>query len=185
MAKSKKPKIVPVREPNGRLSRAAAEAVGACSPAEVRRLRDAALKGMQAPEWASEIGRLFLSGKLTEDQYEAAKRWGRLVINYHIAIGSPKPFPKTATFLQEPKGHEPDSESDEFKRRAKWASEIVLDMQEAHAVLISVGKLAEHSVRKICEDDQAPVGELALLNLIDGLRWLSLHWGITQQAKAS
>ena len=89
--------ISPRREPSGRLSRATMDAIDAVSPAAAKRLRDAALQKHADPLWGSEIGRLFLCHKLTAAQFEAAKRWQRLAVEYYLAIGAPPPHEKPGT----------------------------------------------------------------------------------------
>ena len=47
--------------------------------------------------WGSEIGRLFLCHKLIASQFEAAKRWSRLGVEYRHSIGAPPPYEKPGT----------------------------------------------------------------------------------------
>lgn len=182
MAK-KKSILVPVREPNGRLQRATAAAIGAASPAEMRRAREAALTGMRDPEWATELGRLFLADEIDGAEYEAGKRWGRLVVAYHRSIGAKPPYPKGMSFDRRDPSPEPDPDSDAGKRTAADARAIVEDMREAHAVLIGAGMLAEKAVRSICEANEVSIGIIGIDNLRRGLDWLAKHWGLTTEPK--
>jgi hypothetical protein len=183
MSKSRKNKIVPVREPNGRLSRASEDAVKAVSPVAIRRLRDAAIRGMADAEWGTEIGRLYLEGKLNEASYEAGKRWNRLVAAYHKAIGATPPYPKAIAFKRAEPSHEPHEDSDAGKKQIARDKDIIADMREAHAVLLGAGKIAEYAVRSTCEENEAPVGSIGLDGLQRGLAWLAQHWGLTEQRK--
>lgn len=183
MSKAKKTKLVPVREPNGRLQRASAAEVGAVSPAEQKRLRTAALAGMRDPEWATELGRLYLGHDIEPYHYEAGKRWNRLVTAYHRAIGAKPPYPKGMTFDRRDPSPEPDADSPKGKARLATDKQIIEDMREAHAVLMGAGMLAEKAVRAICEENDASVGIYGVINLRRGLDWLSAHWGLTQVAK--
>lgn len=183
MAK-RKTKIVPVREPSGRLARSTEEEINALPPATARRMRDAAARRMADPVWGSQLGRLFLEGKLSASQFEAGKRWGSLVRSWHRAIGAPKPYPgegpiafmgtvRAANVDDDPSL---DTEEGKLLRRKRLA--LGSDMQQAHAVLIGAGMLAERAVRATCEDNEVPVGALGMMNLQCGLSWLSRHWGI-------
>lgn len=180
--------LLVVREPSGRLSRASMAAVDAVSPAEAARLRQAAAAGMRGPEWATEIGRLFLDGKIDAQLFEAGKRWGRLVEQYRKAIGAPKPYPRGQAFMRAEPSHEspdplPDTQAgrDALERLVKARDDIIRDMRTAHGALMGAGMLAERAVRSTCEENEVPVGTLGHIALKDGLEWLALHWGITQQ----
>lgn len=183
MGKKQPRGLTPVREPSGRLSRASAAAVDAVSPAEAKRLMVAALAGVQAQEWGTEIGRLFLAAKVDQYEFEAGKRWGRLVVAYHQSIGARPPYPKAMIFNRVDPSPEPDPDSEAGKRRTKDAKNIIADMREAHGVLIGAGKLAEHAVRSVCESNESPVGVVGLENLQKGLNWLASHWGLVPQTR--
>ena len=185
MSKNRKQKLVPVREPNGRLQRATATAIEAASPTELRSLRDAALVGLRDPEWATELGRLFLSTEIAAPSYAAGKRWHDLVVAYHRAIGAKPPYPKAISFDRRDPSPEPDADSSAGQKRIEIERAIIEDMREAHAVLIGAGMLAERAVRAVCEENDASVGILGLDNLRRGLDWLALHWGLVNQPKAA
>jgi hypothetical protein len=181
-----------VREPNGRLSRSSINAVDAVSPAEAVRLRNAAIAGMRAPEWATEIGRLFLEGKVTAAEFEAGKRWGRLVGKYQRAVGAPRPWPKGQAFDRSTpsSGDDEPTPDTEAGRKALEAlatarRDIIDDMRIAHAVLVGAGMLSERAVRSTCEANEVPVGAMGLGSLKEGLNWLALHWGLTQPNRAA
>ncbi|WP_143062067.1 hypothetical protein [Faunimonas pinastri] len=176
MAK-KKLKIVPVREANGRLSRASRLVTEACTPGQAKRLRDAALLGMAAPEWATEIGRLFLARRLTPEQYEAGKRWGRLASATRKALAAPKPVAKAASLFGGGSIREPDPDSDEGLELAKSERKILADMDAAKAALGEGAPAA--AVRACCEENEVPVGSLGIHNLLAGLDALAEHWGLT------
>lgn len=175
--------IVPVREPNGRLSRASQEDVAAVSPGVVKRLRDAALRGAADAEWGTELGRLFLTGTLPAELYEAGKRWGRLVTAYHKAIGASPPYAKPQTFERYESSADPDDGSAEGQKRLQHDRAIIEDMREAHAVLIGAGLLAERAVRAVCEANESAVGAVGSAALDRGLYWLASHWQLTQASR--
>lgn len=170
-----------VREPNGRPSRQE-PTTKQCSPGEVRRLRDAAMTSMRDPEWGTQIGRLFLEGKLTADRFEAGKRWAAKVAAYHKAILA---RPNAPAIAIEGRGHshpiDPGSEAGQLEAIKDLTA--ISEMEEAHAVLIGAGMLAEQAVRHTCEQDEAPVGTEGLNSLDIGLLWLSSYWGLTTAPK--
>lgn len=178
MARSKKSVLVPIREPSGRLLRSVETAIDARPPAEVRRLRDAASSGMAAPEWGTELGRLFLAGKIGPKLFETGKRWARLSSAYHQATGAPLEAPATAAFFKTPSNREADPDSDEGRKQAKRDRNIVSAAEEALAILVSAGHRKERAVRLVCERNETPSGENGLSDLIIGLGWLAQHWGI-------
>jgi len=178
--------MVMVREPNGRLSRSTEHAIDAVAPAVVKRLRDAAARGMADQEWGTQLGRLFLEAKITAPQYEAGKRWGRLVTLWHKSVGAPKPYPGEGpvAFLGTTRGkdgsEDPAIDTAEGKKLRRTRYDAIDDMQQAHAVLLGAGMLAESAVRGTCEANEAPIGSLGMENLQRGLSWLARHWGLTK-----
>jgi hypothetical protein len=162
------------REPSGRVSRSVVKALDGVPPTEAKRLRDAAVRGMQAPEWGTEIGRLFLEGKISSPLFEAGKRWGRLVVAYHKAIGAPSPYPRSMD-LGRVRGKSTNYDPD--------TREIITAMTEAHAVLSSYGYDIERAVRNVCEENEATVGARSAEYLIRGLKALALFWGLTTEPK--
>jgi hypothetical protein len=179
MAKKNAKVLVVIREGTGRPSRAIADDIKACTPAQVRRLRDAALKGMHDEEWGWEIGRLFLQGKISADQFEAGKRWRRLLTAWRNASGMPKPDPKALQIPPEPRTIQADPDTDKGKVDAEREMELAGRMRGAHAVLCSYGKIMENDVRRTVEDDQAPVGQEGLERVVKGLSAWSSYWGLT------
>jgi len=61
------------------------------SPISIKRLMMAAAARMADEEWGSVIGRYFLTGQITQDQYEAAKKFGSLSESYDRMMQGPKP----------------------------------------------------------------------------------------------
>lgn len=179
--RKRKQGLYQVREPNGRLSRALESMVEACSPAEVRRLRDAALRGMQGEEWGTEIGRLFLSGQIPAELFETGKRWARMAAHYRQAICAPKPDAMTCSFERVGKTMTPDPDSKEGQVVIERDQRVVAEMEEALAVLATGGgMLAERQVRATCERNEAPEGYQGLESLKAGLWWVAKHWGIVE-----
>ena len=70
------------REPNGRPQRERET-----PPAQVRRLREAALAGLRDPQWGTELGRLLLTKAIDEAMYAAGRRWNEDAAKYRHVIG--------------------------------------------------------------------------------------------------
>ncbi len=178
MASRRKSRLVTAREPNGRIQREAREDT---APTEVRRLRDAALRGMRDPEWGTELGRLYLEGALTGAQYAAGKRWRQEASDYRQAIGI---FPvRSASLERGSHGHDVDPDSDEGQKQATRDRNGAEHFFAAHARLITAGTLAEAVVRRICEDDAAPCGFAEHKALRNGLSSLVDHYNLTREQK--
>jgi hypothetical protein len=175
--------LVLVREPSGRLSRSTASLIEASPASEVKRLRDSARRNVRDAEYGTEIGRLFLDGKVDGPAYAAGKRWSALAARSRSIILAPKQAPTSSTFVERTGGHSPDPDSSAGQLIAARERLLVQEFMEAHAVLIGAGMLAEQAVRQVCEDDRAVVGHTQLLALKNGLSWLAIHWGLTQVAK--
>ena len=175
--------IVPIREPSGRLSRSRFDEDMACSPAQVRRLRDAAAAGMSDPEWGTELGRLFLQGKVSAPNYAAGKWWAVLAVRARRAIDAPKEAPTKAAFVWGIGGRDADPDSDEGKKLAARDREDVMEFMAAHGALLGAGMLAERAVRSVCEDRKTVEGHQELISLNRGLSWLGEYRDLTQRTK--
>ncbi len=177
----RKNRLVYVREPNGRLSRAGKPKEFA--PAEIRRLREAALIGMRDAHWGTELGRLFLTAAISEEMYAVGRWWGEMAAKYQSAINAPVPFPKSAS-LDIGRGNQsadPDSEAGQLE--AKRHRGAALTFLEAHAALLGAGMLAERAVRRLCEENVPLSGAEELESARRGLLWVAKHRGLTEQRK--
>ena len=183
MAARNSKSILPIREPSGRLSRSMPGVTKACSPAEVRRLRDAALAGMQSSAWGTELGRLFLTGKIGAEAFEAGKWWGEMAAKYVDAIAAPAPDPRSMLLWKRGHGHPPDPDSALGREQAERERRTVVTMREAHATLAAAGTLVEATVRAVCERGEAPVGEAGLQALDRGLVLLAGYIGLTNRSR--
>lgn len=188
------------REPNGRLSRASREAIDPTPPAAIRRLRDAALSGMAAPEWGTELGLMYLRGEIAAPLYETGRRWLRLVEAWRHATGCPAPHPRSgANFGSGGKSPEPDpavavldakgEPTGEFRfpsrlahRQAEADRAIIDDMAAAHKAL-AADAAALRAVRCLCEANEAPIGAEGRADAIRGLTVLAVFWGVIPPAR--
>lgn len=178
MANRKKNRLVKARTPSGQLSRAGREREFA--PAQVKRLRDAAMTGLRDPEWGTELGRLYLEGVITAAMYAAGKEWREKAAKYVTSLGL---FPVRSILVEDRVGSlPPDLDTTEGQRQARRDADAMERFFEAHHVLLSVGKLAEHTVRQLCEHNEGPCGMAELIALRNGLSALADHRGLHGRA---
>lgn len=168
---------LPVRERNGRLSRAAIPHEAA--PAEVRRLRDAALRGMASAEWGTPLGVMFLQGKIDAAQYQAGKTWALLVCGWQAATGCPSPSPKSPSVVFGDRSAPLDFDTEEGRRQMRRDLRTIDDMREAHDVLTRCGRGVARVVRELCEANQAPRDTTELALARTGLSALAALGGLT------
>jgi hypothetical protein len=157
------------RTPSGQLSRAGRERE--FPPTQVKRLRDAAMAGLRDPEWGTELGRLYLEGTITATMYAAGKNWREKAAQYVNTLGH---FP-VRTILAEGRGGSlpPDPDTEEGQKRARREAAAMERFFEAHHVLLSAGKLAEATVRRLCEHNEGPCGMAEMIALRNGLSALA------------
>jgi hypothetical protein len=181
MSRHTRPMLSVAREPNGRRSRVLTRSAPQFAPTEVKRLRDAALAGMQNPEWGSELGRLLLAGKLEASftlrgstgrsaQRAIDKRLTRRARTRHQPGSSPRAR-LTRWIRQAPQGKSrPRARSPQSGRCARPTPRYV-----------QPGVLAERVVRRVCEHDEAVCGTGEFVALRRGLLALALFWGMMQR----
>jgi hypothetical protein len=181
---SRKTGLSPRREPNGRLSRSTEDIVEPVSPAQARRMRDAAALGVIGPEWGSTIGRLFVVGKISATEFEAGRRWGLFMAEYLRLIGAPPPHepPGPIATLGEAHGRgdreDPPIDSKAGRRLKEHRDRIVDEMDRALLVLGPADIAA--AFRLTVERDQHPVGTIGLANLRHALTRLAAHWKVSR-----
>ena len=168
MAKRKN-RLVKARTPSGQLSRAGRERE--FPPTQVKRLRDAAMAGLRDPEWGTELGRLYLEGTITATMYAAGKVWREKAAKYVNSLGH---FP-VRSILEEGRGESlpPDPDTAEGQKQARREADAMERFFEAHHQLLSAGKLAEATVRRLCEHNEGPCGMAELIALRNGLSALA------------
>lgn len=173
-------KTMAQREPNGRAQREPQLP----SPSEVKRLRDAALAGMRDPLWGTEIGRLYLAGKITATMFAAGKRWAELAAQYSQALQSPAPDPK-AISIERIGAQHIDPDSPEGRREARRHARAVASFLDAHIAIMNHGRAAERIVRTVCERGQMAQGHAEIIALTGGLATLAAFWGLDKSAAAN
>jgi hypothetical protein len=169
------------REPSGRRSRAITRSAPEFAPTEVKRLRDAALAGMQNPEWGSELGRLLLAGKLEPELYAAGQHWAECAMRYRQALDAPRPSPPPASLEPKSPAAAVDPATDAGQRQTARDVAAIAALKEAHAALRMAGVLAERVVRRVCEHEEAVCGTGEFVALRRGLLALALFWGMTRR----
>ena len=158
------------REPNGKPQR---HRDSGPSPTEISRLRDAALAGMKDPIWGTQLGILHLSGKLTNSQLAAGKRWAELARDYSAAVGAPR-GPRSAA-LEASGGSAVDPDSARGLREARRHSQIIHGYLAALETLARASSLARAAVVLVCEQDAHPI-PTDLVALKSGLDALTAFW---------
>jgi hypothetical protein len=150
-------------------------------PTQVRRLRDAAMRGLRDPEWATELGRLYLEAQITAAMYAAGRRWAEMAAKYQGTIGI---FPIRSS-AAEPgiRSLSPDPDSPAGRKIVERERNAIEKFFEAHAVLVSAGVLVESTVRRLCEHNEAICNLDELAKARTGLMRLVAHWGLTGTGK--
>lgn len=171
---------MPQREPNGRLSRSAMP-TDTTSPTAVKRLRDAALKGMADAQWGTALGGLFLAGAITDVEYAAGQRWARLVTSYRRVKGIPQPDAKAVSLERYEPSVEPDQDSYEGQKRKLRADLVMADFEKARDALRSAGPSSLRIVALVCEEGKSLTGWAEKIALAMGLDALAAHWHLTKQ----
>lgn len=163
------------REPNGRIARDFRRQLDGPAPGDVRRLRDAALRGLRDAEWGTEPGRLYLVGRLTEARYAALKRVGQVWAAYHWALGIALPRGSYAALIGV-RGGTPgdDGDLDAFRKRAAVEARdaLVARMRAAsvHGCALAIRLATEEGVTLVGTED-----ELALTAALDALTSRPAH----------
>jgi hypothetical protein len=138
---------------------------------------------MRDPTWGTELGRLYLVGKITATMFAAGKRWGELASSYSQALCSPSPDPKAVCFDRSG-GESPDPDSYEGRKEARRHERAVASFIDAHAALVTTSAASERIVRTVCERNELLLGHESLLSLVRGLDALAGFWGLTDQRKS-
>jgi hypothetical protein len=183
MAPRQRAELNVVRERSGRRARDGNAPLEA-APAHVKRLRDAALAGMQSEEWASELGRLFLADKIGPELYAAGRRWVACMARYRAALNAPPANPQSIPLELSSATAPPDPASEAGRRQAAREIAAVRELREAEAALHDAGRLAERVVRSVCEQDEVPCGTRELEALRLGLLALAQFWRMARRGRS-
>jgi hypothetical protein len=183
MSRRGRPRKIGAREPNGRISRAAAKALarqvqdeirptGLISPLEIRRFWVKAAGSARLEAFGTPIGQLLLFGKIDEAQYSAARAWARLAARYRLAIESPrKPMSAVLERVSSRSVGAAAAPGDAVDRA------VIDRFYAARSVLLAQGWPVERTVSQCCEElGRAPVGHEELMRLREGLSALAKLW---------
>lgn len=152
-------------------------------PAQVKRLREAAMHGLRDPEWATELGRLYLENRIDHAMYAAGKRWAEYAERYRRHSGF---FPTLRTSTGEQRGasHPIDPESDRGREIAEQEADAAEKFFKADAVLVQAGPDIGRAVRRLCEDNEMVCCMADLISVRAGLMHLVQHWNLTGSSKS-
>ena len=159
--------------------------IDAVSPAAAKRLFDDAIRGRAAPEYGTQLARLFMDRKLTAAQFETGRRWERLSIEYRHSIGAPPPYEKPGTLGSigqvngDGLGDDPAVDSKEGRALRERRLRFIGEMEAALAALGAAGAVLQ-ALRHTVEQDKAPVGVAGLEALRAGLDRLGRLWGLSR-----
>jgi hypothetical protein len=172
------------REPSGRISRSGQTKEFA--PALIKRLRDASMREMADPRWATELGRLFLDGRFNGSGspaalFAAGEKWERTVRDYHRAINA-QPALRAASLELRSHSEPPDPDSEGGKELTATERNAIAKMLAAYRVLCTGGKILEAVVRRVCEFNEVAAG-YEIPYLVKGLTRLADHWELTGAGK--
>ena len=170
-------KALAKRKPSGRVASPSEPVLP--SPTETYRLREAALSGMREPIWASSLGRLYNTGKISGMEFAAGKRWSELAADYSAQSLSPRP-PRSAK-LENGGGSAVDPDSAAGRREALRDVKLAAGYVEALVVLQRAGNASRQAVINTCELGLYPAGQDGLFSLRDGLRGLGAFWHSTRK----
>jgi hypothetical protein len=174
-----KRKTLAQRKPGGRIYTYAEPQLP--PPSEIRRLRDLVHAGVRPAEYGSELGRLNSTGKISETQYAAGRKWAALVEQYASACCGPKP--PCSLQLDRAGGSSVDVDSDAGLRIVKRDSRATESFLAARTALGQAGEAASTMVRAVTEKEQACTTIADLENLRRGLNYLTAHWEISRRKK--
>lgn len=151
-------------------------------PTAIRRLRDAALASMADARWGAEIGRLYLNGRITSEQYAAGCRWADLASRHSTAIGTRAGVTSSSDFNRSRGAPvDPDSEAGAFE--AKRHLKDLERYQKALVVLARHGHEVRRAIAHLCEDD-LHLSILEFGHALFGLNELAIHFGLTGAGKS-
>jgi hypothetical protein len=172
------------REKNGRLSRQILREIDGYAPAAVARFVEATLAGYQSREYGTPLGRLFLAGKISEQEFKAGRRWDQLIRLYHEALQAPAPDPRGIAIGQDTRSAKVDPSSNKGLQEATRHRAIIEAVNAAHAVIIGYGKLAERDMRRLCEGlGENPSGHESLLRAKTVLAGLAKFWQLSKSPR--
>lgn len=177
MARAGRKRKEGVRHPSGDLVLERATA-----PAAIRRLREAALAGMQDSRWGTEAGRLLLLGKITDKQYEAGSRWLALYTRACSSMQS-RPHVLSTSDYNRSSGFSSDPDSEHGIAEAKRHLKDMEAYQKALAKLAPHGVGPRRALVSVFERNEVMIG-CAVADLTCGLNVLCDFFGLTTESKS-
>lgn len=133
-----RPRTQAARTPSGQLSRAGKAMPGkdaSIDPTTVRRMIDASASHARMEQWGTTHGQLALSGKLTEKQFVACKRWSELATEYKRAVGVAEAR-SSMYALDAAGGTAPDPDSEAGAKIGALEKRVIRDYRMARDMLV-------------------------------------------------
>lgn len=135
------------------------------------------MMGLRDQKWGTELGRLYLAGRISEVEFAAGEWWTETAGRFRRSIGI---FPvRSVSFETGRRGMTADPDSEEGRKQAAREANQAEVFFEAHAVLLDAGQGAEQAVRDVCE--RGLLSDLKPLRV--GLQALATHRGLTSANK--
>lgn len=149
---------------------------------DARKRMHGANMNVESPLAGYTLGRIFLDGKITEEQRQAGDEYAEIIARYHRLVGIPFPSPR-AQSLFSIKGHDGEVTAD-MASRARSATN---KMMELHGVLLSCVdgpqvRSTIHSVTVMDLEHLRGMPDQQMLWLRRGLSALNKHKGIAKSA---
>lgn len=145
------------------------------SPTLTKRLVTAALAGMADPQWGTIPGQFYLSGKISDTQYEASRRFSAVMQDYALAFLGPAP-PRTSTGERGSYSAPVDPDTEEGEREAMRHMKANARYVEARRALTPQ---VEHELCKFCGSFGHIPSYQELILIKNGLDALVCLWRIT------
>ena len=171
-------KVMAVRHPGGSIKQKPSELM---SPAEVRRLAEQASLGLRDAVWSTQLGRIYLAGKVSASEFSAGKHFSELTANYSSACQSPLP-PRTP-LLERANQHAADPDSEKGLREVRRHERATAQFLAGRHALRTAGPGAERVVEAVVVRGEAPAGQVEFNALRAGLCALSTWWQSTRRKR--
>lgn len=150
------------------------------SPLVAKRMMMAAAAKMIDAEWSTAIGRYFLTGQLSQAQYEAARKFGALAESYdRIMLG---PRPPSQSIGERIKSAEIDPFSEAGEAEVERHKVILEAIEKARQVVGS--QRTFDASRRLCTGmGQLPDNYESFILVKAGLDSLAIHWKIASKKR--
>jgi hypothetical protein len=158
-------------------------AIDGIDPVSIKRMIEQGLTEAKTLGLGTPLGRLMLAGKLTTMEFEAGRRWGRLMHAAHVALDAPKPDPKASAIGQTGSTAPVDPDSEAGQEEAKEHVRIASAAIAALHLVLAYPPAAVRATRALCEGvGEMPAGHAQFLQVKAVLSGLAEFWQLTKRA---